>query len=168
MNKNLLWLIFIVIIIFGALGRYWYKTPNVGNGNDAKEIEGKLLNGESFKLSQLKGKYVVVDFWGSWCGPCLKELPLLKKLYESRLNKNDLEIVSVAIEKDSIAWQKRIEEYQMTWKYQISDMNMFNSTIAKTYGIRVIPSKILVNKSGKIIGVNTEFHEIEKLIELGL
>jgi thiol-disulfide isomerase/thioredoxin len=169
MNKNFLVLLIVGIAVLGFLGRYWYKTPSVSSGNAAPEIKGKLLNGESFELKELRGSYVLIDFWGSWCPPCIEELPKVKAFYDTEKAKGKkLEILSIGIEKDSAAWKSRIEYHNLYWKYHISDMKMLQSPIAKEYGIRVIPSKILLNPEGKIIGINPDFQQLAKLLDLNI
>ena len=98
-RKNWSWIVLTMIVIY-FIGRYFYKQPKYINGALAPDFVGQMHNGSSMKLSDLKGQYVLLDFWGSWCGPCVAEAPDLKKIYDSFHGKNfkdakGFEIVSV-------------------------------------------------------------------------
>jgi len=109
------------------MGRFAYMLPSVSSGEDAPSIQGTLLNGESFDLKDLRGKYVLVDFWGSWCGPCLKELPHVIDLYKKYKDAefkdaNGLVLLNVAIERDEKRWKNAINRIGMPWKYHLVDL----------------------------------------------
>ena len=148
-----------LLVLGGAIGKYFYQMPKYINGEKATDFTATLLNGEQFKLSDLHGKYVLLDFWGSWCGPCRKAnheiLPIYEKYHTAQFeNANGLEIVSIAIEKNEGSWKKAIEQDGLTWKYHISTLNEFDNPIALEYGVKVIPTSYLIDENGMIIGVN--------------
>ncbi len=164
--------IFIALFVFAlyAIGRYFYKKPNVINGEVAPKIVSTQPNGESFDLSSLKGHYILLDFWGSWCGPCIQEMPQLKALNTKYLGKkfSDAErfnIVSVGIEQDRNRWLSAIEQLGIGGWIHISDFQYLDSPLAKAYGVRVIPTKFLLNTEGVIIGVNPSIQDIEKVLD---
>jgi len=132
-------------------------------GDAAPDFETTLVDGTPFKLSNLKGGYVLLDFWGSWCPPCLKESPQLVALHKKYSDK--LTIVSIALEKDQNSWKKVVSKYEYTWKNQIVNQNRFVmlSEIARKYGVTEIPAKFLISPDGKLIG-NYSFEQIDRLL----
>lgn len=168
--KNNLILVLLFALAAYAIGRYFYKKPNVINGEAAPKIVSVQRNGEPFDLSTLKGHYVLLDFWGSWCGPCVEEAPQLKVLNDKYLGRkfNDAQgfnIVSVGIEKDKTRWLSAIEQLGIGSWIHVSDFQYLDSPLAKAYGVRVIPTKFLLNTEGVIIGVNQSIEDIEKVLE---
>lgn len=164
--------VFIALFAFAvySIGRYFYKKPDVINGEVAPKIVSTQPNGESFDLSSLKGHYVLLDFWGSWCGPCIQEMPQLKALNAKYLGKKftDAEgfnIVSVGIEQDRDRWLSAIEQLGIGSWIHVSDFQNLDSPLAKAYGVRVIPTKFLLNTEGVIIGVNQSIEDIEKVLD---
>ncbi len=165
------------MLILGAgyfIGKYIYFTPNYDDGELAPNFSGEMPSGESFELSDLKGKYVLIDFWGSWCMPCIREFPELiamnNKYQEANFkNAEGFEIVSLAIEKNKDRWLRAIERYQLNWQYHHADLvtsfKFFDSEISSQYGVKEVPTKFLVGPEGQIIGVNMPFEEMEKLLD---
>lgn len=133
-------------------------------GSMAPEIIMNSPNGEELKLSDLRGKVVLVDFWASWCGPCRRENPNVVRLYEKYKDKG-FEIFSVSLDKDKNAWVKAIDDDNLKWKWHVSDLKYWSSAAAKLYGISSIPSTVLVGKDGKIIAKNLRGYELEKKLQ---
>jgi thiol-disulfide isomerase/thioredoxin len=167
-KKNIGWLIAALILLF-LIGKYLYAQPKYINGAVAPNFSATMLNGSSMNLADLKGQYVVLDFWGSWCAPCLAEAPELKGLYDKFHGKTfqdaqGFEIVSVGIENGKDRWEATIQKMNLNWQYHVSDFKNLDSPIAQLYGVRVIPTKFLLNTEGVIIGVNQSVSDIDKFL----
>ncbi len=106
-------------------------------------------NGKVLSLDNFKGKYVLVDFWASWCTPCRVEIPELKSVYEKYKDKN-FTILSISLDKDKEKWMEAMNHEQMSWP-QLSDLKGDQNSAAKAYKVLGIPANFLVDPSGKII-----------------
>jgi thiol-disulfide isomerase/thioredoxin len=148
--------ILLTIGVLYAVGRYFYKKPSVINGETAPNFTSIKIDGEAFDLSTMRGQYILLDFWGSWCGPCIAE----KKFKDAK----NFDIVSFGVEKDRARWAATIQQLDMNHWQHISDFKYLESPVTVLYGVRVIPTKILLNTEGVIIGVNLPMEEMEKLL----
>ena len=148
-------------------GRYLYFKPKFGVGTQAPAFHAKLLDGTEFELSALEGRFVLLEFWGSWCGPCRRENPRLVKAYNTingkRSEDRPFEIVSIGVETDSSSWLKAIKQDGLDWPYHISTTKRFRDPIVMKYGVREIPTGYLINPEGRIMAVNPS---AEKLIDM--
>lgn len=127
-------------------------------GRMAPEIMSMTPQGNTQRLSTLKGKYVLVDFWASWCAPCKEEIPKLKEIYKRYKNKN-FEILSVSLDNDKTAWLTGIAKEGMPWLH-VSDLEGFSSASARTYLITAIPATFLIGPDGKIIDRDFRANEL--------
>jgi len=170
--KSILLTIGIALLAVGVVrfGKKLYLKPRNISGEKAIELTGNLPDGTPFSLSALKGKYVLIDFWGSWCGPCRASSPSLVKLYNRFQNQaftdaSGFEIVSVGIEQSKSNWERAIQNDQLLWPYHIMEEGYFSSPQVKAYNVKQIPTKFLVNPAGIIMSVDPSFDEIAKLLE---
>jgi alkyl hydroperoxide reductase subunit AhpC len=137
---------------------------NSNNGErEAPEISANNPDGKPIKLSDLRGKIVLIDFWASWCVPCRKENPTIVKLYEKYKDK-DFTILSVSLDQDIINWRGAIKIDGLKWPNHISDLKGWGSSVISSYNFNAIPHTVLVNKEGKIIGQDLRGIELEQKI----
>ncbi|MBL7849041.1 MAG: TlpA family protein disulfide reductase [Cyclobacteriaceae bacterium] len=129
-------------------------------GQPAPEISLPDPNGKIISLSSLRGKYVLVDFWAKWCGPCRRENPNVVKAYRAFKGKN-FDILGVSLDRNREDWVRAIEEDGLTWNH-VSDLKYFESKAALDYNINGIPFSILVDPSGVIIAKNLRGNELHR------
>lgn len=128
-------------------------------GSEAPDLVGPNPNGKEYRLSDLRGQVVLIDFWASWCGPCRKENPNVVALYEKYKDKG-FTVFSVSLDGSKEAWVGAIQKDQLTWPYHISDLQKWNSAISRIYGVSSIPFTVLIDAEGRVIRKNPRGHEL--------
>ncbi|MEO8069278.1 MAG: TlpA disulfide reductase family protein [Flavobacteriales bacterium] len=123
-----------------------------GEGAMAPEINQPSPDGGMLALSSLRGKVVLIDFWASWCKPCIAELPNVKAAY-SKYKSKGFEIYGVSFDRSREAWVNAIQQHDLPWKH-VSDLGFWNNAAAAPYGVQSIPQTVLIDKEGKIIAKN--------------
>ena len=133
-------------------------------GMEAPDISMKDPDGNIRKLSDLRGKVVLLDFWASWCGPCRQENPNVVRLYKKYHDKG-FEIYSVSLDKEKGKWLKAIKDDGLEWPNHVSDLNGWTSSGGKTYGIMSVPNTTLIDRDGKIIARNLRGSDLERKLQ---
>jgi len=123
------------------------------------DITLKDTSGTQVKLSSLKGKIVLIDFWASWCGPCRRANKHLKTLY-SKYKDQGLEILSISVDESKQDWKDAIKQDKTTWLHVYDDKNYANG-----WKIQYIPTTYLVDKEGNFAAINPELDQLEDLIK---
>ncbi|MBO4751147.1 MAG: AhpC/TSA family protein [Bacteroidales bacterium] len=141
-------------------------ATSMKEGSLAPEIEMRDKDGNIRKLSDLRGKVVLIDFWASWCGPCRAELPNVVRLYNKYHDKG-FDIYSVSLDKDRNAWLQAIQNTGQVWPNHVSDLQGWTSSGGRTYGVSSIPHTVLIDRKGRIIGKKLRGEELaSKLKEI--
>lgn len=136
-------------------------APQVGD----KYVDFEMMNtsGNLTRLSDNLGDVTLLEFWAAWCGPCLKEMPNLKKTYESYKAKG-FKIFAVSLDNSEEKWRRKIEEFDMNWIH-VSDLNGFINTASRIYHVEAIPDNFLIDSNGKIIGRNLRGKELDVALD---
>lgn len=141
------------------------KSASVVVGQPAPDFELNTPDGMPIALSSLRGQYVLIDFWASWCGPCRQENPNVVKLYNQYHSKG-FEILGVSLDKSKEKWVEAIKKDGLTWP-QVSDLKYWQSAAAELYNVKSIPHTVLIDKDGKIMEIGLRGEALQnKLAEL--
>lgn len=132
-------------------------------GFPAQDFSQKTPQGKEISLSSLKGNVVLIDFWASWCRPCMSAMPELKRL-NNTFKDQKFKILGVSLDRDSTRWARTITIQNLNWLH-VSDLGYWNNKAAKLYGVRGIPATFLIDKKGNIAGKNLHGAALELKIK---
>jgi peroxiredoxin len=158
MNKQ----VFILLVTFFSLQSY-SSNAQPKQGQLAADIALPSVEGDTLRLSSLKGKVVLLDFWASWCGPCRVSNKSLVKLY-SKYKKSGFEILGVSLDDDKGKWENAIKKDNITW-LQVNDGGGWEAQTAIKWQIDAIPTSFLIDKEGRLLAMNLEGKELEKALK---
>jgi peroxiredoxin len=151
-------LFFFILLLSASLA-----GAQIKQGYKAPDLALPTANGDTIRLSSLKGKVVLLDFWASWCGPCRVSNKGLVKLYPKYKDKG-FEIFGVSLDEDNKDWLKAVEKDKIKW-LQVIDKGGWESTTVNQWRISAIPTSYLIDKEGTLIAMDLEGKELEKALK---
>ena len=161
-----------VLVSFSFVPADKNQTAEIGLsvGNIAPELKFSNPEGKEIKLSSLRGKMVLIDFWASWCGPCRMENPAVVKAYNKYKdakfkNAKGFDVYSVSLDKNKESWLKAIKQDKLVWKSHVSDLKFWNSEAATLYGVESIPTNWLIDGNGIIVAKNLRGQNLHLAID---
>lgn len=152
--------LFVCILLLGAVSLGMAQPKQ---GQTAPEIAIPDAQGKTVKLSEFKGKVVLIDFWASWCGPCRKAMPGLRKAYAANKAKG-FEIYGISLDEDKADWKKAVAADKIAWT-QVNEPGGWESRTAKAWNIEALPSAFLLDKQGKVIAIDPTEAQLNDLLK---
>lgn len=150
-----------------SYGREIYEfitlNKDIDIGSQVQEFKQADANGKEIKLSDYKGKILLLEFWASWCGPCRKENPDLVKVYQ-HYKDNGFEILGVALDKDKAQWLDAIDHDQLPWS-NVCDLQGDRNEAAIIYGVSAIPANFLIDRNGVVLARNLRSEELAETLD---
>ncbi|MGH1517207.1 TlpA family protein disulfide reductase [Chryseobacterium sp. JK1] len=159
-----------ILLLMVISGLAFAQNGKIEIGKKAPEINMTKADGTVFSFSTLKGKLVLIDFWATWCAPCVEEQPELRSLYTTyseQVKNNTFEILGVSLDKNKDSWQKAIDRFEINW-VQISDLKFWKSPVAKTYEVDELPFNVIINGEGTIVAKNLHGKDLEEFLKKNL
>jgi len=162
-------ILFVALLLFeSTILTLSAQSTGLEQGNKTPEIKLSNTKGDTVALSSLKGKLVLIDFWATWCAPCVAEQSELAKLYHKFnqsvfTNGKGFEIYGVSLDAKKTSWENFITTNKISW-IQVSDLKFWRSPVAKTYNIQALPFNILIDGNGIIVAKNLHGVELENRI----
>lgn len=148
---------------YGSIVKDQIANGKVGRvGSQASEFTQADTEGRQVSLSSFRGKYVLIDFWASWCRPCRMENPNVVKAFNKYKAKN-FTVLGISLDRERNSWLKAIKDDKLGWT-QLSDLKFWNNEVAAKYNIQSIPQNFLIDPSGKIIGKNLRGAELDNTL----
>lgn len=145
------------------LNRRRGHASTISVGSIAPEINLPQPDGKPFSSSSLRGKYVLLDFWASWCKPCREENPNVVKLYE-RYHKKGFDILGISLDESKERWTEAIERDGLPW-HHVSDLKGLNSAAIQLYDVQAIPMTVMLDREGRIVALNLRGRALEEKLE---
>jgi peroxiredoxin len=138
------------------------KLKSVQVGQLAPAFSMKTIDGKTTSLADFKGKYVLLDFWASWCMPCRQENPNVVKAYNKYKDRN-FTILSVSLDKDAAAWKQAVAADKLTWTHA-SELSDFEGPTVRLYQVEAIPSSFIIDPAGKIVAKNLRGEQLDEFL----
>lgn len=151
-----------IVVLFSMLFSI-QAISQIKFGNMAPEVALPSVDGDTIRLSSLKGKVVLLDFWASWCGPCRTSNKGLGKLY-SKFKDKGFEILGVSLDEEKANWTKAIKQDKVSW-LQVNDPGGWRSATVMRWGLVAIPTSYLIDRNGKLIAMDLEGKNLEKALK---
>jgi thiol-disulfide isomerase/thioredoxin len=159
----------IALIILGYLVYYFFFKTMLVLGQPAPYFKTVDLDGQTIELNRFKGKYLLIDFWGSWCGPCRKENPILEMVYEKYKDKpfktaSGIEFLSIALDGSPEDVIRAMQHDGISWTNHILESNQFNGPVTKLFQVKQIPMKYLIGPDQIIMLANPDIAELDDFL----
>ena len=142
----------------------------VSLGEAAPEFTGRTLDGKEVKLSDLRGKIVLLDFWATWCGPCIQEMPHVRRAYEKYAKKGDFVVIGISLDEDAGKVRGFVKQRKIGWP-QIVGGPAKENAIAKAYFVEGIPASFLIDRDGKVVAKDVRgkdvLRKVRKVLRAG-